>query len=152
MAVEIGQEAPDFELKDQDGQPRRLSDYRGSKNVVLVFYPLAFSGICTAELCGLRDELPVFDNDDTVTLAVSVDSPYVLKAFAEREGFTFPLLSDFWPHGDLAKRYGIFSDDHGIALRATYIIDKRGIVRYAVVNQPLQARDQEEYRRALAAL
>ena len=152
MAVEIGQEAPDFELRDQDRQPRKLSDFRGSKNVVLVFYPLAFSGLCTKELCGLRDELPVFDNDDTVTLAVSVDSPYTLKAFAEHEGFTFPLLSDFWPHGDLAKRYGVFSDEHGIALRATYIIDKRGVVRYAVVNQPFQARDQERYREALATL
>lgn len=152
MGVEIGQPAPDFELRDHTGQVRRLSDYKGSKNVVLMFYPLAFSGICTAELCAIRDELPTFDNDDTVTLAVSVDSPYVLRAFAEQQNFSFPLLSDFWPHGGIAQRYGVFSDERGIALRGTFIIDKQGIVRYAVVNQPSQARDQEEYRKALAAL
>jgi len=152
MGVEIGQPAPDFELKDQRGEVRRLSDFKGSKNVVLMFYPLAFSGICTAELCGIRDELPVFENDDTVTLAVSVDSGYVLRAFADKEGYAFSLLSDFWPHGEVAKRYGVFSDDLGFAVRGTFIIDKEGIVRYAVVNPPTQARDQEEYREALAAL
>jgi mycoredoxin-dependent peroxiredoxin len=151
MGVETGQPAPDFELKDQTGQVRRLSDYKG-KNVMLVFYPLAFSGICTAELCGIRDELPAFENDDTVTLAVSVDSGYVLKAFADKEGYSFSLLSDFWPHGDVAKRYGVFNDQLGFAVRGTFIIDKEGIVRYAVVNPPTQARDQEEYRKALAAL
>jgi mycoredoxin-dependent peroxiredoxin len=152
MGVEIGQPAPDFELKDHTGQVRKLSDYKGSKNVVLVFYPLAFSGICTAELCGIRDDLPTYDNDDTVTLAVSVDSGFVLRAFAEQQGYSFPLLSDFWPHGAIAQRYGVFSDDIGIALRGTFIIDKQGIVRYAVVNPPTQARDQEEYRKALASL
>jgi peroxiredoxin len=152
MGVEIGQPAPDFELKDQTGQVRRLSDYKGKKNVMLVFYPLAFSGICTAELCGIRDELPAFENDDTVTLAVSVDSGYVLKAFADKEGYSFSLLSDFWPHGDVAKRYGVFNDQLGFAVRGTFIIDREGIVRYAVVNPPTQARDQEEYRKALAAL
>jgi mycoredoxin-dependent peroxiredoxin len=152
MGVEIGQPAPDFELKDNTGQVRKLSDYKGAKNVVLMFYPLAFSGICTAELCGIRDELPAFHNDDTVTLAVSVDSTYVLKAFADRESYSFPLLSDFWPHGAIAQRYGVFSDQLGFALRGTFIIDKQGIVRYAVVNPPTQARDQEEYRKALAAL
>jgi mycoredoxin-dependent peroxiredoxin len=152
MGVEVGQPAPDFELKDHTGQVRKLSDYKDTKNVVLVFYPLAFSGICTAELCGIRDELPTFQNDDTVTLAVSVDSGFVLKAFAEHENYTFPLLSDFWPHGGTAQRYGIFNDQMGFALRGTYIIDKQGIVRYAVVNPPSRARDQEEYRKALAAL
>jgi peroxiredoxin len=152
MGVEIGQPAPDFELKDQSGQVRKLSDYKGSKNVMVVFYPLAFSGICTAELCGIRDELPTFENDDTVTLAVSVDSGYVLRAFAEQQGYNFSLLSDFWPHGAIAERYGVFNDQLGFAVRGTFIIDKEGIVRYAVVNPPTQARDQEEYRKALATL
>jgi len=152
MPIQVGQEAPDFTLKDQDGQVRQLSEFRGRKNVMLVFYPLAFSGICTAELCQLRDDLPSFNNDDTVTLGVSVDSPYVLKAFAESQGYTFPLLSDFWPHGAIAKSYGVFNDERGIAVRGTFIIDKQGVVRYEVVNAPTEPRDPDGYRKALATL
>lgn len=152
MPIQVGEEAPDFELKDQDGQARRLSDYREKKSVVLVFYPLAFSGICTAELCQLRDDLPSFDNEETATVAVSVDSPYVLKAFAEREGYSFTLLSDFWPHGEVARAYGVFNQERGFAIRGTFIVDKQGIVRHTIIHQPSEARDPEEYRRALAAL
>jgi peroxiredoxin len=152
MPIQVGEEAADFELKDQDGQARRLSDYREKKNVVLVFYPLAFSGICTGELCQLRDDLESFDNEETAILAVSVDSPYVLKAFAEREGYRFALLSDFWPHGGVARAYGVFNQERGFAIRGTFIVDKRGIVRHTIVHQPSEARDPEEYRRALAAL
>ena len=152
MAIQVGQQAPDFALKDQDGQLRRLSDFRGKKHVLLVFYPLAFSGICTAELCQLRDDLPSFENEDTITLAVSVDSPYVLKAFAEREGYRFGLLSDFWPHGEVARAYGVFNEERGFATRGTFIVDKGGIVRHVTVNQPSEPRDPDEYRRALAVL
>ena len=152
MPIQVGEEAPDFELKDQDGQARRLSDYREKKNVVLVFYPLAFSGICTGELCQLRDDLTSFDNEETTTLAVSVDSPYVLKAFAEREGYRFALLSDFWPHGGVARAYGVFNEERGFAIRGTFIVDKQGVVRHTTIHQPSEARDPEEYRRALAAL
>ncbi len=152
MPIQAGEEAPDFELKDQDGQARRLSDYREKKNVVLVFYPLAFSGICTGELCQLRDDLGSFDNEETTTLAVSVDSPYVLKAFAEREGYRFTLLSDFWPHGGVARAYGVFNQERGFAIRGTFIVDKLGIVRHITVHQPSEARDPEEYRRPLAEL
>lgn len=152
MPIQVGEEAPDFELRDQDGQARRLSDYREKKNVVLVFYPLAFSGICTGELCQLRDELSSFDNEATTTLAVSVDSPYVLKAFAEREGYQFALLSDFWPHGGVARAYGVFNEERGFAVRGTFIVDRRGVVRHTTVHQPSEARDPEEYRRALAEL
>src|SRR6266511_4916458 len=152
MAIQVGQQAPDFALKDQDGQLRRLSDFRGKKHVLLVFYPLAFSGICTAELCQLRDDLPSFENEDTITLAVSVDSPYVLKAFAEREGYRFGLLSDFWPHGELARAYGVFNEERGFATRGTFIVEKGGIVRHLTVNQPSEPRDPDEYRRALAVL
>jgi peroxiredoxin len=152
MPIQVGQEAPDFSLKDQDGQVRQLSEFRGRKNVMLVFYPLAFSGICTAELCQLRDDLPSFNNDDTVTVGVSVDSPYVLKAFAESQGYIFPLLSDFWPHGATAKTYGVFNEERGIAVRGTFIIDKQGIVRYEVINAPTEPRDPDGYRKALAAL
>lgn len=152
MSIQAGQQAPDFELKDQDGQTRRLSDYRGKKNVLLVFYPLAFSGICTGELCTLRDDLPSFENEDTATLAVSVDSPYVLKAFAEREGYRFALLSDFWPHGEVARTYGVFNDERGFAVRGTFIVDKAGIVRHLTVKPPSEPRDADEYRRVLAGL
>ena len=152
MAIHVGQEAPDFALKDQDGQVRRLSDFRGKKNVMLVFYPLAFSGICTGELCQLRDDLPSFENEDTTTLAVSVDSPYVLKAFAEREDYRFALLSDLWPHGEVARAYGVFNEERGFAIRGTFIVDKDGIVRHVTINQPSEPRDPDEYRTALAKL
>lgn len=152
MPIEIGQEAPDFALKDQNGEVRRLSDYRGDKNVVVVFYPLAFSGICTAELCQLRDDLPSFHNDDVATLAVSIDSPYVLRAFADRQGYEFPLLSDFWPHGQVAKAYGVFNEERGFANRGTFIVDRQGVVRYLTVHQPGEPRDPGEYRKALASL
>ena len=152
MPIEIGQEAPDFALKDQNGTVRRLSDLRGSKHVVVVFYPLAFSGICTAELCELRDDLPSFESDEVTTMAVSVDSPYVLRAFADRQGYQFTLLSDFWPHGDTAKAYGVFNQERGYANRGTFIVDKQGVVRYLTVHQPAEPRDPEEYRKALAAL
>ena len=134
MPVEVGHEAPDFTLRDQNGADVALSSFRGDKNVVLVFFPWAFSGKCTGELCALSDRLPEFANDDTVTLAVSCDSVFTQKVFAEREGYTFPLLSDAWPHGATAQAYGVFVEERGAALRATFIIDKQGIVRWSVVH------------------
>jgi mycoredoxin-dependent peroxiredoxin len=152
MAVEVGEQAPDFELTDQHGTPVRLSSFRGNKNVVLVFYPLAFSGVCTGELCALRDEFPSVTRDDTELLTVSVDSTYTHRAWADAEHFEFGLLSDFWPHGDVAKAYGVFNDERGIATRGTFIIDKDGVIRWKVVNPIPQARDIAEYTKALAAL
>jgi mycoredoxin-dependent peroxiredoxin len=152
MAVEIGQQAPDFELKDQSGATVRLSDFRGSKNVVLVFYPLAFSGVCTSELCAIRDEFPEVSRDDVVMLTVSVDSVFTHKAWADAEKFSFALLSDFWPHGAVAKAYGVFQDEMGIATRGTFVIDKAGVVRWKVENPIPQARDLADYQKALAAL
>jgi peroxiredoxin len=151
MAIEVGDAAPDFELKDQHGTPVKLSDFQGKKNVVLVFYPLAFSGVCTGELCAIRDELPTLgDAEDVQVLAVSVDSMFALRAWAEKENYQFPLLADFWPHGAVAKTYGIFNEDAGIATRGTYIIDKTGVVRWKVENAIPDARDLGEYRKALA--
>jgi peroxiredoxin len=152
MAVEIGEEAPDFELKDQHGTPVRLSSLRGSKNVVLVFYPLAFSGVCSSELCAMRDEFPEVDRDDVELLTVSVDSFFSLAAWADREKFGFGMLSDFWPHGAVAKSYGVFNEDMGVATRGTFVIDKAGVVRWKVVNPIPQARDLADYQKALAAL
>jgi mycoredoxin-dependent peroxiredoxin len=152
MAVEIGEQAPDFELKDQHGNTVRLSSFRGSKNVVLVFYPLAFSGVCTTELCSMRDEFPEVTRDDVELLTVSVDSTFAHSAWAKEENFGFELLSDFWPHGAVAKSYGVFSDEMGVATRGTFVIDKAGVVRWKVVNPIPQARDLAEYQKALAGL
>ena len=152
MAVEVGQEAPDFELRNQHGEPIRLSSFRGARNVVLVFYPLAFSGVCSSELSALRDNFPEVTRDDTELLTVSVDSVYVLRKWSDTEGFQFGLLSDFWPHGGVASLYGVFNADRGVALRGTFIIDKAGVVRWKVVNPIPEARDIAEYQKALAAL
>jgi len=150
--VDVGDEAPDFELPDQDRQPVRLSSFRGTKNVMLVFYPLAFTGTCQGELCAIRDSITDFSSDDVVTLAVSVDSAPVHKKWADEQGYTFPLLSDFWPHGDVARAYGVLQEDLGLALRGTFIIDKSGTVAYKVVNAIPDARDQDAYREVLARL
>jgi peroxiredoxin len=152
MAVEVGEQAPDFELTDQHGTPVRLSSFRGAKNVVLVLYPLAFSGVCTGELCAIRDEFPEVDRDDVEVLAVSVDSTFATRAWSDAEHFEFGLLSDFWPHGAVATQYGVFDSGRGIATRGTFIIDKDGVVRWKVVNPIPQARDLADYSKALAAL
>jgi len=152
MAVEVGDEAPDFELQDQHGTPVKLSSFRGQKNVVLVFYPLAFSGVCTGELCSIRDNFPEISRDDVQLLTVSVDSGFSHRAWGDAEHYEFPLLSDFWPHGAVAKSYGVFDENMGVATRGTFVIDKNGLVRWKVVNPIPQARDIAEYQKALAAL
>lgn len=147
----VGDSAPEFELVNQYGEPVRLSDFRG-RNVVVVFYPFAFSGICTGELCEIRDNLALFEDANAAVLAVSVDSKFAQRAYAEKEGYGFDLLADFWPHGAVASAYGVFDADSGMALRGTFIIDAAGIVRYVVVNPRGRARDLGEYRAALAGL
>lgn len=152
MSLSIGQEAPDFTVKNQFGEEVTLSDFRGKKNVVLVFYPMAFTGICTGELCEIRDNRSAFESDDVQVLGISCDTTASLKAFAEKEGFEFPLLSDYWPHGEVSKKYGSFLEERGISLRGTFIIDKEGILRWSVVNSPGDARNTAEYKEALAKL
>jgi mycoredoxin-dependent peroxiredoxin len=152
MSIEVGQQAPDFELVNQFGEAVKLSDYAGKKNVVLVFYPFAFSVPCTAELCAIRDERESLEGEDTQVLGVSCDSKFTLKAFAESQGYEYPLLSDFWPHGEVAKTYGVFNEEKGLALRGTFIIDKSGVVRWTVVNSPADVRSTDDYREALSAL
>jgi len=148
----VGAVAPDFELVDQHGTPVRLSSFRGARNVLLVFYPWSFSRTCTGELCVLRDDLASFQNDDAQLLAISIDSKHVQRQFAEHEGFEFPLLADFWPHGEVARRYGVFDELKGVAVRGTFVIDRDGIVRWSVVRGIPDARDPQEYRRVLAQL
>jgi peroxiredoxin (alkyl hydroperoxide reductase subunit C) len=152
MAPEVGTEAPDFILKDQNNQDVTLSSFRGRRNVLVVFYPFAFSGTCTGELCAIRDDIGAFQNDDVQVLGVSVDHVFALKAWAIQEAYQFPLLSDFWPHGELAKTYGVFNPDRGMALRGTFLVDKAGIVRFAEVNAPGEARDPDAWKKALASV
>ena len=152
MALEVGTQAPDFTLRDANREEVTLSSFRGAKNVVLVFYPLSFTGVCEGELCAIRDEIADFSNDDTVTLAVSVDSTAVHAQWAKEQGYDFPLLADFWPHGAVAEAYGVFNADIGLALRGTFIVDRQGTVVYKVVNAIPDARDQDEYRKVLASL
>ena len=152
MAIEVGQEAPDFELKNQFGEHIRLSSFRGEKNVVLVFYPMAFTATCTGELCRIRDERDSIESEDTVVFGISCDAVPSLKVFAEHEKLNYSLLSDWWPHGDVSQLYGVFLEERGFPIRGTFVIDKEGLVRWLVVNSPADARDTDEYRAALAAI
>ncbi|HEY2644862.1 MAG TPA: peroxiredoxin [Galbitalea sp.] len=149
MALEIDTQAPDFELPNQFGEHVRLRDFHGKKPVALVFFPLAFSSTCTTEMCTLRDNLSLFKNNDVELLGISVDSKATLRAFAEAEGYDFTLLADFWPHGAVAKEYGVFLEQKGFANRATFIIDAKGIIRASFITAPGEARSLEEYRTAL---
>jgi peroxiredoxin len=152
MTLIIGDQAPDFELVNQFGENVKLSDFQGKKPVVIVFYPLSFSGICTGELCELRDNFADFEGKDVELLAISVDSKYVQKQFAETEGYKFSVLADFWPHGDVAKKYGVFLDEAGISNRATFVVDKAGVLVAKFVTAPGQARSLDEYHRALSLI
>jgi mycoredoxin-dependent peroxiredoxin len=152
MTLELGHPAPDFELRDQHGQGVRLSSFRGDKAVVLMFYPFAFSSVCTGELCAVRDDLSTFESEAVQVLGISCDPMFSLRAFAERDGLSFPLLSDFWPHGATAKAYGVFNEDRGCADRSTYIVDANGMLRWSVHNAMPDARDLREQAAVLAAV
>jgi len=150
--VDVGALAPGFTLKDQNNQDVSLADFRGRRAVLLVFYPYAFTRVCHGELCAVRDDLASFSNDAVQVLTVSVDTPYAHRVWAEREGFTFPLLADFWPHGAVAQAYGCFDDVRGAARRGTYLIDRDGVVRWKDVTAIPEARDTATWRKAIAEL
>jgi peroxiredoxin len=152
MPIDVGTQAPDFTLKDQNNREVRLGDFRGRKAVLLVFYPLAFTGTCQGELTEIRDNLSEYANEHIQVLTISVDSPYSHKVWAEREGYEFPLLADFWPHGAVAQAYGVFNPDAGFANRGTFVIDVDGVVRFAQVQGPGEARDQKAWREALTEI
>lgn len=120
--------APDFTLNDGEGRPVKLSDYRG-KNVVLAFYPADWSRVCTSQLSLYQETLDEIHSHDAEVLAVSVDGRESHRAWAEQQNITFPLLSDFWPHGGVAQQYGVFLDQFGISNRALFFIDKQGMIR-----------------------
>ncbi len=152
MTIAIGDQAPDFTLPTAGGGSFTLSEALADGPVVLVFFPLAFSGICQGELCEIRDNLAEFDDARVRVVACSIDSPYSLGTWAEQQGYTFTLASDMWPHGEVAQRYGVFVPERGIATRASFLIRPDGVVTWSVVNAPNQARPLEGYREALAAL
>jgi len=149
--LRIGGEAPDFTLRDQFGQDVTLSEFRGRKAVALMFYPFAFSGVCTGELSGVRDRLDEFLSFDTEVLAISCDPVYSLRAFAEAEGLNFPLLADFWPHGAVSTAYEVFDEVKGVPRRSSYVIDSEGLVRWSVHNANPDGRDLDEHLRELHA-
>jgi peroxiredoxin len=149
--LQIGGPAPDFTLRDQFGQDVTLSSYRGSKAVAIFFYPFAFSGVCTGEMTGIRDRLADFLTFDTEVLAISCDPMFALRSFADVDGLNFPLLSDFWPHGEVARSYDVFDERSGAARRSSYIIDTEGLVRWSVHNANADGRDLDEHLRQLAA-
>jgi mycoredoxin-dependent peroxiredoxin len=149
MPLDLGQPAPDFTLRDQHGQRTALASFRGHQAAVVMFYPYAFSRVCSGELCEVRDAMPQFQNDDVQLLAISCDSVFTLRAFSEHDRLDYPLLSDFWPHGAVAQAYGVFDD---CALRGTFVIDRAGLLRWQVVHAIPDARDLDDYRTALAEL
>ena len=153
MAIEIGQPAPQFSLNDQNGSAVNLSDYAGTKAVALVFYPFTFTGVCEGELCQLRDDYSEFTDAGVQVLACSCDSRFAQKQWAEQQGYQFPVLSDFWPHGNVAKAYGVFNEERGCANRATFLIGKDGVVVDTFQSPDLgTARDKSRYEEALAKL
>lgn len=152
MTLSVGALAPDFTLRDQFGQSVSLQDALAESPVALVFFPLAFTGTCTGELCELRDNLALFADAGVRLLGVSVDSTATLRVFAEREGYDFTLLADFWPHGDVARAYDAFLPEKGFATRATYLIGQDGHIAAAFATSPGEARELTAYREALAAI
>jgi mycoredoxin-dependent peroxiredoxin len=152
MSIQPGGTAPDFTLKDQHNGEVSLASFKGKQAVVLIFYPATFTGACQGELRAVQDDLSTLQSDDVQVVAVSVDSSFANKVWAEQQAFTFPILSDFWPHGAVAQAYGVFNEVAGRALRGTFVIDKNGVVRWSVVKAIVDAREHSEYAKALAAL
>lgn len=150
--LSVGDIAPDFTLRDQNGVEVSLAGFRGSKNVLVVFYPFAFSGICTGELCEIRDSLGDFVSDDVQVLTISCDPMFALRAWADKEGYFFPLLSDFWPHGQVTQAFGVLNGRSGAPVRGTFLVDREGVVRWTLVNGPGEQRDFDGYRQALKEL
>jgi peroxiredoxin len=148
----LGSPAPDFTLRDQFGQDVTLSSYRGKKAVALVFYPYAFSGVCTGEMARIRDRLAEFMTFDSEVLAISCDPTYALRAFADSDGLNFPLLSDFWPHGAVCRAFDVFDEETGSPRRSSYVVDKAGILTWAVHHDNPDGRDLDEHVRQLRAV
>lgn len=152
MVLPVGTIAPNFSLSDHKGEQISLSEILKESPVALVFFPLAFSGICHGELCELRDNMNLFDDVKIRLFGVSVDSTHTLRAWAEQQNYDFSLLSDFWPHGEVAKNYDAFVPERGIANRSTVLISQDGKILASFETQPGEARQLSQYRDALAQL
>ena len=137
--LNVGDAAPDFELKGTEKSEFKLSDAKGKNNVVLNFFPAAFSGVCSQQMPRIQEQKSMFD-DDTLVFGISVDNSYTLDAWSKQMGIEFPLLSDFWPHGAVAEKCGVMFPV-GVAERAVIGIDKEGIVRYIDVHPVLEVPD-----------
>jgi peroxiredoxin len=148
----IGASAPDFTLRDQNNEVFTLSGFRGEKAVLIVFYPFAFTNICTGELGQISQNLDRFSSADVQVVSISIDSPYAHKIFAQREGLEFPLLSDFWPHGGVAQAFGVFNPTIGVANRGTFLIDHEGVIRFSEANEIGVGRDPQRWLTEIAAL
>jgi peroxiredoxin (alkyl hydroperoxide reductase subunit C) len=148
----VGVEAPDFTLRDQNNEVVTLSSFRGSKAVLLVFYPWAFTSICTGELGQIRDRIDEFANDAVQVLTISIDSSFAHKIFAQRDELNYPLLADFWPHGAVAQAYGVFNSDAGVSNRGTFLIDRDGIIRFSEANEIGVGRDPQAWLDAIASV
>jgi peroxiredoxin len=140
----VGAVAPDFALRDADRTVVRLSEYAAGRVAVVVFYPWAFTGVCTGEMCEIRDRLPELSNDRAVTVAVSCDATATLRAFATQEGLTFPLLSDHWPHGEVSRAFGVFDERAGAAVRGTFVLSPDRVVLARFVNAIPDARELDD--------
>ena len=151
MALALGQPAPDFSLSDQHGQQVTVGQFLG-RNLLMVFYPFAFSSVCSGELLELRDSLDVLVTDSSALVAVSCDSMFTLRTLADQDRLSFPLLSDFWPHGATARAYDVFDERSGSATRSTIVIDREGLIRWQVDNELGAARDLDVYRKVLTEL
>ena len=150
--LKVGDPAPDFTMKDQDEHDVTLSGFRGEKNVVLIFHPLAFTSICSVQMPGYNKELQTFEGLDTQVLGISVDSSPAHRAWAEMlGGIDYPMLADFYPHGEVSKRYGILRPE-GFSERATIVIDKQGIVRGIEVHDIGTLPDHDKLLESLRSL
>lgn len=151
MELSVGADAPDFTLRDQFGQDVTLSAFRGEKSVLLMFYPWAFSNVCTGEMQAIRSRLDEFLTFDTEVIGISIDHVYTLRTFADEAGINFPLVADFWPHGSVAQAYGVFDEKIGVARRSSYVIDKDGKVAWSIHNSLGDGRDLDEQLTQLRA-
>ena len=156
MSLTIGQAAPDFSLYDSDKKKVAPGDYKG-KNVVVLFFPLAFTGVCTKELCSIRDHISIYNDANAQVLGISVDSLYVLNKFKQEQQLNFPLLSDF--NKEAAKAYNVLYETfpafemHGVSKRAAFVIDKEGIIQYAeICATPSELPDFEAIQQVLNRL
>ena len=152
MTLLVGDAAPDFSATSDSGATFTLSESLTRGPVALVFFPLAFSGRCQAELCEIRDNIEVFSEEDVTVVGVSIDSHYSLAAWKAEQNYAFELVSDRWPVGEISRSYGVFLEEAGISNRATFLIDQEGILRWSVVTDPGTSRSLGGYREAIADL